>query len=90
MTVPLVMTPSWVYSGEFGFFFTPMIGSWNLGHQSSQCVSCGAMRGEGRGGGVRAVRGLELGVRHVGLLEAQAHRANEALVLWRLCSDRNT
>lgn len=26
ITVPFVITPSWVYSGELGFFFTPMIG----------------------------------------------------------------
>ena len=27
ITVPLVMTPSCVYSGEDGFFLTPMMGS---------------------------------------------------------------
>lgn len=35
MTVPLVMTPSWVYMGDCGFFLTPMIGSWKVALSSA-------------------------------------------------------
>lgn len=37
-TVPLVMTPSWVYMGDCGFFLTPMMGSWNVACNSG-CVT---------------------------------------------------
>ena len=95
MTVPLVITPSCVYSGEFGFFLTPMMGSWNLSARARRrpaprpprplgrvLVSCLA-RDDGAHRQPHA-RGLELGVRHVRLLEAQAHGADEALELGRL------
>jgi hypothetical protein len=35
MTVPFVMTPSWVYIGDWGFFFTPSICSWNVAFKSA-------------------------------------------------------
>ena len=38
ITVPLVITPSPVYIGELGFFFTPIIGKQNVA-LSSGCVT---------------------------------------------------
>mmetsp|Transcript_8306 Transcript_8306/g.16309 ORF Transcript_8306/g.16309 Transcript_8306/m.16309 type:complete len:200 (-) Transcript_8306:179-778(-) len=38
ITVPLVITPRLVYSGDCGFFLTPMISRWNV-HLSSGCVT---------------------------------------------------
>lgn len=35
MTVPFVRTPSWVYIGDCGFFFTPSIWSWNVAFRSA-------------------------------------------------------
>jgi hypothetical protein len=35
ITVPLVMTPSWVYIGDCGFFFTPSICSWKVAFKSA-------------------------------------------------------
>ena len=37
-TVPLVITPSDVYSGDVGFFFTPIIGRQNVAFRSG-CVT---------------------------------------------------
>lgn len=39
ITVPFVNTPSEVYNGDVGFFFTPMMGRWNVAF-SSGCVTC--------------------------------------------------
>merc|ERR1711977_497908 len=49
MTVPFVITPSWVYIGDCGFFLTPMIGSWKVA-LSSGCVTLAffTRRAEGR------------------------------------------
>lgn len=43
ITVPLVITPSEVYIGELGFFFTPMIGKLNVAF-SSGCVTCAVLK----------------------------------------------
>ena len=35
MTVPLVITPSWVYIGLCGFFLTPRICNWKVAFRSA-------------------------------------------------------
>mmetsp|Transcript_34586 Transcript_34586/g.84698 ORF Transcript_34586/g.84698 Transcript_34586/m.84698 type:complete len:200 (-) Transcript_34586:305-904(-) len=49
MMVPLVSTPSELYMGPLGFFFTPRMSSWNV-HLSSGWVMCALVkrRPEGR------------------------------------------
>ena len=37
MTVPFVITPSCVYIGDCGFFFTPKICSWKVALRSATC-----------------------------------------------------
>jgi hypothetical protein len=35
ITVPFVMTPSWVYIGDWGFFLTPSICNWKVAFRSA-------------------------------------------------------
>lgn len=76
--VPLVSTPSEVYRGDWGFFFTPRMGSWKV-------VLSSAARGVSPYYYVTALSSLT--VSDVGLGHTQSHRTDEALELDRLASE---
>lgn len=70
MTVPLVKTPSCVYIGDWGFFLTPRIWSWNVALRSAVPSS------------IKRHWTGEIGKRtmcHIRFLVAQSHGSHESL-----------